>query len=152
MTLHQTSGFLSSISQLDSIAADLKPLETIASVATLIIYSMTEDIPPLSPSDASAPPSGTATPASAVPLAGSHALDSLHKFLQATETFYHPSNYGEWTMLLNKLTQNLSAEFLRRWTVSVKSSSRSHILTNVCQRMSKSQNAKHLHNGDSLLD
>lgn len=69
-------------------------------------------------SQASQPPSGAATPASPQALAGSFALDSLHKFTQATETFFHPSNYGAWTIMLNKFTQSLSAEFLRRWTVS----------------------------------
>lgn len=116
----KTSGFLSSVSQMESIA-DTKPFETIASIATMIIYSISEDVPASSSPSTSATnsgtstPMGTATPASSRPLAGSHALDSLYKFMQATETFFHPSNYGEWSMCLNRFTQNLASEFLRRY-------------------------------------
>jgi proteasome activator subunit 4 len=47
-------------------------------------------------------------------LAGSKALDSLSKLLQALENFFHPSNHGSWTPILTRFLQNLSFEFLKR--------------------------------------
>ena len=44
----------------------------------------------------------TDTPGSSQPgyLAGSKALDSLDKLLTSTESFFHPSNFGPWSMLV----------------------------------------------------
>jgi proteasome activator subunit 4 len=45
---------------------------------------------------------------------GSKALDSLLKFVNATETFFHPSNYGGWTIALTRFMQNVTWEFTKR--------------------------------------
>lgn len=79
----------------------------------------------------------TATPSGSTQvgyLAGSKALDSLDKLITSTESFFHPSNYGTWavivsdteskftskplTIFLLQLTnflQRLCAEFGQRW-------------------------------------
>ena len=43
------------------------------------------------------PASETATPQEGY-LAGCKALDSLEKFITSTESFFHPSNTGHWTL------------------------------------------------------
>ncbi|KDN43334.1 hypothetical protein K437DRAFT_274941 [Tilletiaria anomala UBC 951] len=47
-------------------------------------------------------------------LAGSKAIDHLARFIQATESFFHPSNWGAWQIQLSSLVQYLTWEFLRR--------------------------------------
>ncbi|KAH8919753.1 hypothetical protein BT69DRAFT_1352911 [Atractiella rhizophila] len=46
---------------------------------------------------------------------GSRALDSLNKLVQALESFYHPSNYGDWTRTLTRFLQMVTSTFYRRW-------------------------------------
>lgn len=74
-----------------------KPAEKLSSFATLIVYSMSVDARPSGST-------GTATPAEDLRglkhdrsyLGGSRALDALGKLVQATEGYFHPSNYGAW--------------------------------------------------------
>ncbi|KAL0950801.1 hypothetical protein HGRIS_007566 [Hohenbuehelia grisea] len=47
-------------------------------------------------------------------LAGSKALDSLFKLITCTESFFHPSNSGPWSSLLNAFIHYLTSEFCRR--------------------------------------
>lgn len=54
-------------------------------------------------------------------IGGSRALDSLVKFINATETFFHPSNWGPWTIALSRFLQNLLWEFTKRWIEEEKS-------------------------------
>jgi len=122
----QSSGFLSSVTGgiTDQQGGRAAITETTASIASLMVYSMSEDVLVPDEVPTSAPASGTSTPSTALPtigrpLAGSYALDSLAKFVQATETFFHPSNYGQWSLVLNKFTQYLATEFYRRWTVGI---------------------------------
>lgn len=94
-----------------------------ASLARIIVYSMAPDSIPNPPSNAPTPaftplPSGMNTPQLhtnsikdylSVPsmklghlkyhtyLAGSKALDSLARLIASTESFFHPSNSGNWT-------------------------------------------------------
>lgn len=113
-----------------------KPSEKLHSLAILLIYSMSADSPVLEKTPApskqpsrrpsatalsslngSTPASnGTDTPTTAKAyVAGSRALDSLVKFINATETFFHPSNYGHWSAALARFLQNLLWEFTKRW-------------------------------------
>ncbi|THH18097.1 hypothetical protein EW146_g2829 [Bondarzewia mesenterica] len=48
-------------------------------------------------------------------LAGSKALDSLDKLIISTESFFHPSNSGLWTMSLTSFLSRLTYEFSKRW-------------------------------------
>jgi proteasome activator subunit 4 len=71
-----------------------RPTEKLGSFAALIVYSMSVDAPVAG--------AGASRPASPgkknerTYLAGSKALDALAKLIQATEGFFHPSNYGAW--------------------------------------------------------
>jgi proteasome activator subunit 4 len=43
-------------------------------------------------------------------------LTYLSNMIQATESFYHPSNFGRWTFSIVRFLQYLGGEFLKRWT------------------------------------
>ncbi|GAA5990324.1 hypothetical protein JCM11641_006250, partial [Rhodosporidiobolus odoratus] len=116
-----------------------RPTERVASFATIIVYSISADsqaqgATPMGstvPSRAGSPPPGArSTPVSngllgqalgVTPkkertyLAGSKALDALAKLIQATEGYFHPSNYGSWAPLLGRFLQNITWEFYKRF-------------------------------------
>lgn len=119
-----------------------RPTERLSSFAAIIVYSMSADSKPsgATPFGSSVPSrSGTPYPGqkstpgqSAGPgellstalgilkkqrtyLGGSKALDALAKFVQATEGYFHPSNYGKWAPKLGRFLQNVTWEFLKRW-------------------------------------
>ncbi|CEL52206.1 Proteasome activator complex subunit 4 OS=Xenopus laevis GN=psme4 PE=2 SV=1 [Rhizoctonia solani AG-1 IB] len=48
-------------------------------------------------------------------VAGSRALDSLDKLITSVESFFHPSNAGQWTLILVSFLQRITYEFNRRW-------------------------------------
>ena len=99
-----------------------KPSNSIASLATIIVYSISKDgpeSPPTGQATPATPANGQGTPTSAAPskkfLAGSRALDAFARFLQATESYFHPSNYGHWSPVLNSFISEIAALFYRRW-------------------------------------
>ncbi|KAG8722752.1 hypothetical protein FRC08_010362 [Ceratobasidium sp. 394] len=73
------------------------------SLAVLLVYSMAVD-GPVRDHDSN---SGF--------LAGSHALDSLDKLITSIESFFHPSNAGQWSLILVSFLQRITYEFNRRW-------------------------------------
>ncbi|WFD45093.1 Proteasome activator BLM10 [Malassezia psittaci] len=105
-----------------------KPSDRLRSFATLMVYSMAQDAPTSSSSSHIQPNSHTngkqhpnkqtSEPFSLTPqnsfLAGCKALDHLAKFLQATESYFHPSNWGVWQVQLSRFVQHLTWEFARR--------------------------------------
>lgn len=127
-----------SISVIHPSEANLSWLVSKASLARIIVYSMAPDSIPSPPSNAPTPaftplPSGMNTPqlrnSSAkdylsVPLikaghskyhtylAGSKALDSLVRLIASTESFFHPSNSGNWTADVCTSFINLKRPFL----------------------------------------
>ncbi|PWN28316.1 hypothetical protein BDZ90DRAFT_250757 [Jaminaea rosea] len=103
-----------------------KPSSRIQSFATIIVYSMMLDGPEIpssgeaTPVNAAAGPGLAGTPATTTNeqmnfLAGSRALDALHRFIQATETYFHPSNWGPWQYVLSGFVAELSSFFVNRW-------------------------------------
>ncbi|KAI0296143.1 hypothetical protein BC826DRAFT_1005479 [Russula brevipes] len=48
-------------------------------------------------------------------LAGSKAMESLDKFITSTESFFHPSNLGLWSLSLTQFLRSLTSEFCKRW-------------------------------------
>lgn len=103
----------------DTIMRMKKPSRPVTNMAVIMIYNMSCDGPV-------APPEGEATPSPPkgvggtsneqnVFLAGSRALDAVARFLQATETYFHPSNWGPWQFALAGFVGELSAIFLNRW-------------------------------------
>ncbi|KAM0792923.1 hypothetical protein ACM66B_002682 [Microbotryomycetes sp. NB124-2] len=110
--------FMRSDDDADSASMAMKrPAERLQSFATIIVSSMSEDSRPSGST-------GTATPAEGMQstlgdksyLGGSKALDALGKLVQATESYFHPSNYGSWAPKLARFLQNVTWEFHRRWT------------------------------------
>ncbi|KAI0757312.1 ARM repeat-containing protein [Daedaleopsis nitida] len=81
-----------------------------SALAKLIVYSMSLDGPVRTDST-----SNPGTPSSEGYLAGSRALDSLDKLITSVESFFHPSNYGVWSLNLTHFVQRLMAEFAKRW-------------------------------------
>ncbi|KAH8100456.1 ARM repeat-containing protein [Cristinia sonorae] len=76
------------------------------SLAKLFVYSMSLDSP-IRGEDVSDPNAGC--------LAGSQALDSLDKLITSTESYFHPSNTGHWTIALTSFLHRLTTEFCKRW-------------------------------------
>ncbi len=80
-----------------------------ASLAKLVVYSMAVDAPVRS--EASPSPGEKRFPSRQVGyLAGSKAMESLDKFITSTESFFHPSNSGLWSL---SVRQNSVFLFLR---------------------------------------
>lgn len=48
-------------------------------------------------------------------LAGSWSLDSLERLITSTETYFHPSNAGVWTLCLTTFLHRICVEFCKRW-------------------------------------
>ncbi|KAJ2920211.1 hypothetical protein MD484_g84, partial [Candolleomyces efflorescens] len=92
-----------------------KSINRMAAIAKLFIYSMRVDgeirqvTPPANSSRQ------TVFPQQSGFIGGSRALDTLERLIDSTETFFHPSNLGNWTPGLTSLAQRLSLEFLRRY-------------------------------------
>lgn len=73
-----------------------KPSDRLYSFAMILVYSMAKD--------------GNES----TWVGGSKALTQLAKFVQATETYFHPSNWGLWQVQLANFVQHLTWEFARR--------------------------------------
>ncbi|KAN0100847.1 hypothetical protein V8E55_000831, partial [Tylopilus felleus] len=89
-----------------------KTISRINALAKLFVYSMAVD-GPLRGDSASATPSSQS--GQTTYLAGSKAMDTLDRLITSTESFFHPSNHGHWTVLLTSFLQRLTAEFADRW-------------------------------------
>ncbi len=66
---------------------------TAGALAKVIVYSLSLD-GAVRPGNGSTP----GTPSSEGFVAGSRALDSLDKLVTSVESFFHPSNYGIWSL------------------------------------------------------
>ena len=85
-----------------------RPSDRLRSFATILVYSMAEDVP----AAADAVEAGRTGAAAGV--GGSKALTQLAALIQATETFFHPSNWGMWQVQLATLVQHTTYEFVSR--------------------------------------
>ncbi|KAF8559342.1 hypothetical protein OG21DRAFT_1402974 [Imleria badia] len=90
-----------------------KTISRINALAKLFVYSMAVD-GPLRGDSASATPSSQS--GQTTYLAGSKAMDTLDRLITSTESFFHPSNHGHWTVLLTSFLQRLTTEFADRWS------------------------------------
>ncbi|EGO02735.1 hypothetical protein SERLA73DRAFT_102663 [Serpula lacrymans var. lacrymans S7.3] len=99
-----------------SVGQDIKIKKNISrqsAIAKLFVYSMAVDGPVRIDSE-TVSAQGPSNPRSGY-LAGSKALESLDRFITSTETFFHPSNSGPWTVILTNLFHCLTLEFSKRW-------------------------------------
>ncbi|KAJ4476678.1 hypothetical protein J3R30DRAFT_3759946 [Lentinula aciculospora] len=84
-----------------------KTISRQSALAKILVYSISTDGPVKeSGADNSQSLSGY--------LAGSKALDSLDRLITSTESFFHPSNSGPWSITLTTFLQRLAAEFANR--------------------------------------
>lgn len=49
----------------------------------------------------------------------SSTLSHLAELIQATESFYHPSNYGKWSYVLALFLEALARDYLERWNEGI---------------------------------
>lgn len=102
-----------------------KTVDRYLSLAKVFAYSLSED-----GSVRTSHQHGTATPGLA---GGSKALNSLERLLTSTESFFHPSNSGPWTVALTSFLYRLVSEFAKR----VESERLGDCLTPVTRRITK---------------
>ncbi|VDB99350.1 unnamed protein product [Peniophora sp. CBMAI 1063] len=107
-----TTGHYADIRSDASVALVKKPVNRFGSLAQAFIYSMAEDGPPRSVASATDSPGAGA---SADLVAGCKALDSLARLIHSTESFFHPSNSGVWTIALTSLLASFATVFQQRW-------------------------------------
>lgn len=100
-----------------TILAMAKPSSRISSFATIVAYSMMKDTAERHDDEVNGQVNDRASASSESEscLAGSYALDAVSRFLQATETYFHPSNVGPWQYILTTWVAELSAMVLNRW-------------------------------------
>ncbi|KAI0094570.1 armadillo-type protein [Irpex rosettiformis] len=139
----------------------------IASLARIIVYSMSPDGMPAPGSNVSTPfmtpmPSGMSTP---LPhhggingslgdylssplaksghikvktyLAGCKALDSLAKLIASTEGFFHPTNSGSWTNDLSAFVKYIVFDFNKRWHEEQKADCKTPIHRRLTRQMKR---------------
>lgn len=74
----------------------------IGALAKIFVYSMSLDGPVRGETGQS-----TDDPTQQAFLAGSRSLDTLDKLVTSTESFFHPSNTGHWTLAVSGSRENL---------------------------------------------
>ncbi|KAJ7462735.1 armadillo-type protein [Mycena galericulata] len=84
------------------------------SLAKMLVYSMAVDGPARDTSTATPRTSDGKLMQPTGFVAGSKALDTLDRLITSTETFFHPSNSGPYTISLTSFLQYLSAFFCQR--------------------------------------
>ncbi|KAH9947705.1 ARM repeat-containing protein [Amylocystis lapponica] len=93
-----------------------KPINRYNALAKLLVYSMCLDGPIRADhGNGNHRQNGHFATTQTGFLAGSRALDSLDKLITSTETFFHPSNSGPWTLSLSHFLYRITAEFCKRW-------------------------------------
>ncbi|KAJ3807112.1 hypothetical protein F5876DRAFT_90743 [Lentinula aff. lateritia] len=91
-----------------------KTISRQSAFAKILVYSISTDGPAKEP-NLDETQSRDANPASTPGyLAGSKALDTLDRLITSTESFFHPSNSGQWSITLTTFLQRLAAEFANR--------------------------------------
>ncbi|CCM01636.1 uncharacterized protein FIBRA_03697 [Fibroporia radiculosa] len=103
-----------------------KPINRSNGLAKLFVYSMCLD-GPIREDHSRQVQGAIDTSHSMGFLAGSRALDSLDKLITSTESYFHPSNYGHWSLSLTLFVHRITAEFAKRWKEEQESSCRTPI-------------------------
>lgn len=103
-----------------------KPINRANGLAKLFVYSMCLDGPVRGEVTAASQGSSMSPPPTGF-LAGSRALDALDKLITSTESFFHPSNSGPWTLVLTLFLHRVTAEFSKRWKEEQEQSCRTPI-------------------------
>ena len=106
----------------------------VGALAKLIVYSLSLDGPVRSDNG------GTpGTPSTEGFVAGSRALDSLEKLMTSIESFFHPSNYGLWSLNVRRVYRTGD---IQRLTYVIADSLRSTPHGRVLQEMERRTNAQ----------
>lgn len=105
-----------------------KVVDRYHSLAKIFVYSICVDGPMRQSFN------GQQGPSQSCPIgfvAGSKALESLERLITSTESFFHPSNSGPWTIALTTFLHRLTSEFAKR----LKQEEKSDCKTPVTQRL-----------------
>ncbi|KAH8835430.1 hypothetical protein DL96DRAFT_1675460 [Flagelloscypha sp. PMI_526] len=84
-----------------------KSMNRFHSLAKIIVYSISLDAPVRQDTEQK----DSTKPGS---IAGSQALDTLEKLITSTESFFHPSNSGHWSLGLCTFLHRLASEYAKR--------------------------------------
>ncbi|KAJ6519492.1 hypothetical protein C8R45DRAFT_852433 [Mycena sanguinolenta] len=101
------------------------------SLAKMLVYSMAVDGPTRTSSAPTPRTTDEKLPQPTGFVAGSKALDTLDRLITSTESFFHPSNSGPYTVMLTSFLQYLTAFFCQRTREEEQASCR----TPVAQRL-----------------
>ncbi|KAI9462941.1 hypothetical protein F5148DRAFT_1212253 [Russula earlei] len=91
-----------------------KTINRFSALAKIVVYSTSVD-GPVRPESSPSRGEGRFPSRPVAYLAGSKAMESLEKFITSTESFFHPSNSGLWSLSLTQFLRFLTSEFCKRW-------------------------------------
>ncbi|KAF8807254.1 hypothetical protein BYT27DRAFT_7189352 [Phlegmacium glaucopus] len=104
-----------------------KNISRIHALARILVYSMKVDGEVRDTTPAKVTKSHGVLPLPSGYIGGSKAVETLDQLITSIESFFHPSNTGQWTLSLTTFLQRLAAEFAKRWNEEEQESCRTPV-------------------------
>ncbi|KAF9056661.1 hypothetical protein BJ165DRAFT_1362353 [Panaeolus papilionaceus] len=92
-----------------------KTINRIQALAKILVYSMRVDGEVRDATPTNIPMRDGKLPRQTGYIAGSKAVDTVDRLITSLESYFHPSNSGQWTLSLTTFIQRLAVEFVKRW-------------------------------------